>query len=62
MTFLLAWWPELTGAGVIVAASLWLTWALSSSVLPSLILGVPFGCGVGGLIAAARTRPPRRNR
>lgn len=56
MTFLALYWPELTGLAVILTASLWVNWALDGSVLPELILGVPFGCGVGGAVAAWRHR------
>jgi len=56
IAFLALWWPELTGLAIVLAASLWLNWAMSSNVLPSLLLGVPFGCGVGGAVAAWRRR------
>ena len=54
--FLLAHWPELTGVAVVLAASWFVVWAFNGSLLPSLILGVPFGCGVGMGVAAVTGR------
>lgn len=56
VTFLTLWWPELAGLAVILAASLWTLWALDGNVTDSLVLAVPFGCGVGGAVAAWRRR------
>lgn len=56
MTFLALYWPELAGLGLILAASLWTFWALDYNVPDSLMLAVPFGCGVGGAVAAWRRR------
>lgn len=56
VTFLALWWPELAGLAVILTATWWTWWALDGDVLDTALLAVPFGCGVGGAVAAWRHR------